>query len=393
MNMPIYLNQAAIRCNLGSNLDTLANNLFGSAAQVGQFLTRSEAYSPGRPLPLGLVNDPLPAVAIAGEDTRNNRLLAAAVGDLLPTIEALKSRYGSQRLGLVIGASTSGIAEGEAALIKQGDGFVLKSGYQYASQEFSAPARFLARWLELDGPAWVVSTACTSGGKALAAAARLLALGVCDAVIAGGVDTLCKMTVAGFSSLQVTSDSPCNPFSVNRKGINIGEAAALFIVSREQGPVRLAGVGETSDAYHISAPDPTGKGAEAAMIQALNQAGLKPGAIDYLNMHGTATAQNDLMEAVVVNRLFGADVPCGSTKGLTGHTLAAAGAVEALFCWQLLQRQDGMLPHHAWDGAIDPAFPALHGLAQRQLARPAHYAMSNSFAFGGNNLSLILARE
>ena len=393
---PIFLNHAAVNCSMGSQLSQVEDNLFGSVlgnVQDHSFLTSTEKYSPGRLLPLGLVNTDLPSTSIEEENSRNNRMLTSVILNLLPEIERLKERFGPQRIGIVIGTSTSGVSEGEAALIYDADKYSLKDGYRYSTQEFSASVRYLSSWLGTTGPAWVVSTACTSGAKAIASAVRLLNLGVCDAVIAGGVDTLCKMTVAGFSSLLVTTNKQCNPFSVNRDGINIGEAGAFFIVSREESAVRVAGFGETSDAYHISSSDPEGKGAQSAMYLALKNAGLAAKEIDYLNLHGTATKKNDLIESRAVNQVLGSQIACSSTKPLTGHTLAAAGAIEALFCWMLLQRQDSLLPPHIWDAEVDPKLAVLNGLARVQLDVPAKYAMSNSFAFGGNNLSLILARE
>ncbi len=370
----------------------MEHNLFTAGDNRAGFLVTSEDYSPGRPLPLGRVTANLPAVPVADEDTRNNRLLAQAVRPLRAEIDELRERFGSHRIGILTGTSTSGIAEGEAALIRDGDQLSLAPGYDYRSQELAAPSRFLSRWLALDGPAWSLSSACTSGGKALASAARLLSLDVCDAVIAGGVDSLCRMTVAGFSALTVTADGPCNPFSRNRQGINIGEGAAVFLVTRETGPVQLSAWGETSDAHHISSPDPEGRGAAEAMRQALHAAAMSAADIDYINLHGTGTGQNDLMESLAVNRVFGDDVPCSSTKPLTGHTLGAAGALEALFCWLALQRDDGRLPPHIWDGVTDPELAPLGGLGRLAAdGRPRHI-MSNSFAFGGNNLALILSR-
>lgn len=391
----IYLNHAGVICSLGNNTVEVAQHLFHGDPPP---LTVTDRYSPERPLPLGMVTAELAPVALTAEDSRNNRLLAAAVTPLLPTVDQLKTRFGHHRIGVVIGTSTSGIAEGEAALEAVGDQPLLAEGYRYTTQEFSAPSRFLTRWLDLGGPSFVLSSACTSGGKALAAAARLLKLGVCDAVLAGGVDSLCRMTLGGFSSLTVTADTPCNPFSANRCGTNIGEGAAVFLMTREPGDsdtgsVRLAGWGETSDAYHISSPDPQARGAAAAMRHALAMAAVSPDHIDYLNLHGTATVHNDLMEAHAVRQVLDYTVPCSSTKPLTGHTLAAAGAVEALLCWLLLQRDDGLLPPHHWDGVVDPELPELAGLARTRLDRPPRTVMSNSFAFGGNNLSLILTRD
>lgn len=387
----IFINHVAINCALGGDLHRVEHELF-SARPDHSHLTFTDHYSPGQTLPLGQVHSELPATEMAEENTRNNRLLATSIRPLRAEIDCLIARYGAHRIGLVLGTSTSGISEGEDAVIATAEGFQRRTGYRYESQEFSAPARFVRGWLGLTGPTWVVSTACTSGGKALASASRLLKLGVCDAVIAGAVDTLCRMTMAGFSSLLVTSQAPCNPFSANRNGINIGEGAAVFVLSREEGPVRLAGIGETSDAHHISSPDPEAKGAENAMRLALATADIGPQHLDYINLHGTATQQNDAMEATAVNRVFGADIPCSSTKPLTGHTLAAAGAIEAAFCWLLLQRTDGKLPPHLWDGAVDINIPPLKGLGQSTGKGP-RFAMSNSFAFGGNNISLVFARE
>ena len=390
---PIYLNHAGIICALGASLAEVERNLFTDVG-TRPWLSVSERYSPGEPLPLGLVKQTLADTPLADENTRNNRMLAAALKPLLGEIEALKARHGSHRIGIVVGTSTSGIAACEAALhYDTAQGLQLDADYTYLHQEFSAPARFLTRWLQTSGPCLVLSSACTSGAKALAAAARLLRLGVCDAVLAAGVDTLCRMTVSGFNALSVVSTTPCLPFSRNRCGINIGEGAACFILSREPGHVRLAGVGESSDAYHISAPNPQGDGAILAMRQALEQAQLAPEQIDYLNLHGTATPQNDAMEALAVNQVLGANVPCSSTKPLTGHTLAAAGAIEALFCWLLLQREDTALPPHIWDAANDPALAPLRALGRSPGAHPAQAVMSNSFAFGGHNLSLGMTRH
>lgn len=380
----IYLHQVSALCNLGGDTQALAPPLF-SAEQSP--LKTTDAYSPGRLLPLGQVSE-LPGRA----DTRNNDLLAAALEPMREAVEQLKARCGSARIGAIIGSSTSGIAEGEAAVAEQLRSGSFPAGFHYRQQEIAAPSTFVAEYLGITGPHWTISTACTSGAKAIASGARLLQLGVCDAVIVGGGDSLCQLTVAGFSALAAVSDQPCNPFSRNRRGINIGEGAALMILSRQPSQVRLAGYGETSDAHHISAPEPQGKGAESAMRAALAMAGLAPEAIDYVNLHGTATEQNDRMESLATARVFGLQVPCGSTKSLTGHTLGAAGALEAAFCYLALVRGDGALPVHLWDGERDPELAPLSNLGARRAAAPLRYAMSNSYAFGGNNISLILER-
>jgi 3-oxoacyl-[acyl-carrier-protein] synthase-1 len=347
----------------------------------------TDAYSPGRPLPLGLVAD-LPLTA----DTRNNSLLAAALAPLRVQVESLKTRFGAERIGVILGSSTSGIAEGEAAIAQHLQTGNFPPEFNYRQQEMSAPAEYVARELQVRGPVWTISTACTSGAKAIASGARLLALGVCDAVIVGGADSLCKLTVEGFMALAAVSDQVCNPFSLNRRGINIGEAAALIILSREPSSIRLAGVGETSDAHHISAPDPEGKGAAAAMSLALKSANLSPSTIGYVNLHGTATEQNDRMESIAVAKILGTAVPCSSTKSLTGHTLGAAGALEAVFCYLTLMRKDNQLPRQIWDKETDPQLAVLTQLGAQSTQQHPSYAMSNSFAFGGNNISLILER-
>ena len=208
------------------------------------------------------------------------------------------------------------------------------------------------------GPAWTMSTACSSSAKAMASAARILRAE--SPMRMPAVLTRCAFTINGFSALESVSAARCNPFSRHRDGINLGEGAALFVLGREPGPVRLSGWGETSDAHHPSAPDPSGRGAIDAMRQALARAGIAPGDVDYLNLHGTATVQNDAMESLAVAEVFGGRVPASATKPLTGHALGAAGAIEAALCWlALVDNPRGLLPPHWWDGAADPALPPL----------------------------------
>jgi 3-oxoacyl-[acyl-carrier-protein] synthase-1 len=216
----------------------------------------------------------------------------------------------------------------------------------------------------------------------------LLQADFCDVALAGGIDSLCDLTLNGFSALESLSGDVCNPMSVNRRGINLGEGGALFLLSRSPSATKLAGWGESADAYHISAPDPEGTGAEAAMRRALTRAGCNAGEIGYLNLHGTATKLNDLMEARAVSRVFGADLPCSSTKPLTGHMLGAAGACEAAFTMMALHA--GRLPAHIWDGERDTEIPHIRLVARNGEAHGVRRAMSCSYAFGGNNIALIL---
>jgi 3-oxoacyl-[acyl-carrier-protein] synthase-1 len=328
--------------------------------------------------------------------SRNNRLLLAALSQIRGPVDAAIRRFGRGRVAIVLATSTSGIGEVEEAFPKRGADGAFAAGFHYGLMEIASPSEFLSRELDLRGPAYTISTACSSSAKALLSARRLLELGLCDAVLAGGADSLCRSTQAGFSSLEAVSAERCNPFSKNRKGINIGEGAALFLVTREGPGPRLLGGGESSDAHHISAPQPEGLGAAASMRGALAASGLRGDQIDYLNLHGTATALNDSMEAAAVAAVLGGSVPCSSTKPLTGHTLGAAGALEAAFCWLLLSAEnpEGRLPAHVWDGAEDEKIPRLALVAKgARLGRPLKNAMTNSFGFGGSNASLILGRS
>lgn len=348
----------------------------------------------GRNGVVGRVEAPLPAIPdeFAEFACRNNRLLAAAA-EQLDGIADLKERHGAHRIAVLIGTSTSGIAAGEAAAARFEASGTMPENYHYRQQEIGTAAEFLARYLGLEGPRYTISTACSSSAKAFAAAERLIDAGISDAAIVGGADSLCDLTVNGFDALASMSARLCNPFSANRDGINIGEGAALFVMTREPAPIRLAGVGESSDAYHMSAPDPSGAGAERAMRAALGSAGLGPEDIGYINLHGTATPRNDAMESRVVDRVFGMDTPCSSTKSQIGHTLGAAGAQELGLCWLLLSACNGgrRLPEHLWDGEPDPELPPI-GLTAVGSCWQWDAMMSNSFAFGGSNVSVILGR-
>ncbi|OHX10887.1 beta-ketoacyl-[acyl-carrier-protein] synthase II [Chromobacterium sphagni] len=391
MTNAVYLNHLGALCAAGRGHAALRAALFQPPAQ----LQRPRLTLPdGRDWPtaphLGRRPDtsrlPLPL------RSRNNALLLAALEDIRPAVDDAISRFGPDRVGVVLGTSTSGIGESEAAFAAARRNGRFPDSFHPLQQELGSPAALLRHVLGTGGPALVISTACSSSAKALASAARLLRSGQCDAVIAGGADSLCQFTVAGFAALDSVSAGGCNPFSRNRDGIHIGEAAALFLMSRESGPVRLAGWGESADAHHISAPDPSGRGAIAAMRQALARAGCAPADIDYVNLHGTATQQNDAMESLAVSQLFGGLVPASSTKGLTGHTLGAAGALEAAFAWLTLHGNPaGLLPVHIWDGMPDPALPSLNLVqAGQRLTQPPRRVLSNSFAFGGSNACLIL---
>ena len=391
--MTAYLNALGILCALGKGKSDVAANLF--AGQSAGMQTRA-GWIADKPVMVGEVQAALPTLddALAAQRTRNNRLLLAAAREIESDILAAVSRHGADRIGIVLGTSTSGIAEAGESIATYVTSGTHAAEYDYGQQELNAPAHFLARHLGLTGPSYVISTACTSSARALLTARRLLNAGLCDAVLCGGVDSLCRLTLNGFHALEAVSATRCNPFSAQRQGINIGEGAALFLMSREpagDASIALLGAAANSDAYHISAPDPQGRGAEAVMRAALRDAGMTAGHIDYLNLHGTATQHNDAMESLAVSAVFPDGVPSSSTKPLTGHTLGAAGALEAAFCWLTLSafNPDRLLPPHRWDGQPDPSLPRLRLVQPGTQATPG-VAMSNSFAFGGSNVSLIL---
>ena len=390
--MACYLNALGMLCAGAESTDAVKDYLLSGIPE----LTVSSAYTNGTDLPLGIYSGELPDIPLPQKvwHSRNNRFALAALSQIRDSVDDAVVRYGAERIGVVVGTSTSGIAESEAAVGQWVRQAPVAEDYTYEMQEMGAPAQCIATMLELRGPCYGISTACSSGAKALAAARRLLRSGLCDAVIAGAVDSLCQLTVRGFSSLEAVSHVQCNPMSRNRRGINIGEGAALFLVTEQAGGVELCGVGEGSDAYHISAPEPSGAGAIQCMKTALEDAAIDADAVGYVNLHGTATPLNDQMESRAIEQVFGLNTACSSTKPFTGHTLAAAGAVEAGICWlTLCDGQADFLPPHIWDGDADPELPTIKLVGQN--SRPEselNYALSNTFAFGGNNIALVFGR-
>jgi 3-oxoacyl-[acyl-carrier-protein] synthase-1 len=384
-----YLSAMGIINALGSGVEEVSLGLLSGDTR-GMVL--ENGWLSTTPARVGRARGFLPEIPSRVSDytCRNNRLLLSALAQIEISVEVALTRYGRARIGVVLGSSTTGMAEGEAAISAYQAEGALPSDYRYMQQEIGMPAVFLARYLGLEGPAYTVCTACTSSAKAFASARNLLQQGFCDAVLVGGVDSLCRLTINGFASLESTTTELANPMSFNRRGINIGESAALFIMSCEQAPIELLGVGESNDAYHMSAPHPDGIGAESAMRAALADARLAASAIDYLNLHATATLKNDEMESRAVARVFPDGIACSGTKPLIGHTLGAAGATELAFCWLALHAD--RLPPHIWDGEADPDLPRLNLISpdHRFIHRASRVCMSNSFAFGGSNASLVI---
>ncbi len=343
----------------------------------------------------GLENTP-----VSGElerfDCRNNRLalLALQQDGFEETVLEARARYGAHRIGVIVGTSTSGILETEQAYAKRDpeSGQLpqeFTSRYRYTHNTFSV-AHFVRSRLGLCGLALVISTACSSSAKVFASAARTIKAGLCDAVVVGGVDSLCLTTLLGFSSLELESPSPCRPCDINRDGLSIGEAAGFILLERKSSKTSshtaLLGYGESCDAHHMSHPHPSGAGAILAIQRALEQGAMKSQEIDYVHLHGTATKANDLTEDQAVSSVLGPHRPCSSTKGWTGHTLGAAGAVEAIIAALCLKH--GFLPGTLNTQVVDPEFSSRVLLENQN--HPARVILSNFFGFGGNNCSLIL---
>ena len=337
------------------------------------------------------------ADALAGFDCRNNRLAEAGLRQdgFAEAVAAAIVRYGRQRVGVLLGTSTAGILQTEQAYRRRDPAsgalpadFIYRTTHNTYSVGDYVRTRF-----GLQGPAMVMSTACSSSAKVFASAARMIAAGLIDAAIVGGVDSLCLTTLYGFNSLELLSKRPCRPYDAERDGISIGEAAAFILLERAPAEIGdddllLLGAGESSDAHHMSSPHPDGLGARLAMQAALDSAGLAADAIDYLNLHGTATPSNDAAEGKAVAGLFGARVACSSTKGATGHTLGAAGGLEAVIC--ALALRHGFLPGGLNLERRDPDIGIDYLAANRELA--PRRLLSNSFGFGGSNCSLVLGR-
>lgn len=373
------IESTSLICNLGSTASEVLQALDTGTPGPMPLMRLGE-----REVPVGAVTTPLPSINQENWRTRTNQLLLWCLNQLSHHWKKIPKN----RLGIVMGSSNSGIEEYHRAWM-QGQ----RGDAPLHHLEVGNVARFVAEITGATGPSFTISTACSSSAKALASAARLLRADVCDAVIAGGGDALCRYALSGFDALHLISDTRSEPFTMQGGGVNHGEGAALFLLTHREpnaGDIILSGYGETADAYHTTTPEPGGHQATRAMLQAMQMAGIAPQEIDYVNLHGTGTDANDGMELDSMRTTFG-DIqpPCGSTKAYTGHTLGAAGALEAAICHALLQRNSTQLPQQPWlrnNTAEGINFGA-------KARRPVQHCLSNSFAFGGNNISLLLSRH
>ena len=396
--MTIYLNELGLACALGSDKKTVLTNFL---AGEQRFMQADNSF--GIDTVIGKVHAKLPSLEEYGDyqNSRNNQLALLAFEQIAERLAQVKSLLSKEKnsevnIAVVVGTSTSGIASGEQSMQHYLATGEHNQDYHYAMQEMGATAEFIAKLAGANASVYSISTACTSSAKALISGRRLLESGLADIVIAGGVDSLCKMTINGFNALESISTTHTQPFQAQRCGINIGEGAALFVMSKLAGDVVLKGFGESSDAHHISAPHPEGKGAAQAMLAALDRASLSAEDINYINLHGTGTVQNDAMEAKAVSQVFNKATLCSTSKQLHGHCLGAAGAIEAGLCWLLLSdvNQENHYPKMNISGDVDANLDVINLIRENSSPSKAlRYCMSNSYAFGGNNASLILSSE
>ena len=368
-------------CDLGSGVKEIFKN---SLLPDADFFECDDCIVKGTNLYFGKVKTPLPEISDPKFNTRTNALLLHCVNAIRKDIDALVEKYGKDKIGVVAGTTNAGVNEYEL------------SGEVFHSQ-IGSVAIFLKEHLGLKSYYTGVSTACTSGIKAFSTGVKLLENGVCDAVLCAAADSLSKTPVFGFSALEVMSASKCKPFSKNRDGINIGEGAALFVLEKDASKgIKILGIGETSDAYHSATPDPQGVQAAKAIELALKQAGIEPEDIDYINLHGTGTLSNDIMEANAVYKIFKDKIPSSSTKSLTGHCLGASSGVESALCLAFLDDEINpekyLIPHN-FDGIYDTSIPEIRLAKHGEKAKNNRYVMCNAFGFGGSNAVIIFGKS
>lgn len=385
--MSVYIHSFASLSALGNTPEDIAAHL---RTRTAPGMYPCEGWLLHKALMLGGVEGALPSLpeGLSRHDSRNNRLLLAALVQMEASVRESIDRYGPSRISIVMGTSTSGLDETDRHLNATAKEQPLLF-WDYAMQELGNLSAFLAAYLQVTGPRYTVATACSSSARALISGVRLLKSGLCDAVLVGGADTLSRMPINGFNALELVSDKLCAPFARERDGITIGEGAGLMLLTREKSALEVAGLGESSDAHHISAPHPEGAGAGKAMRMALESAALKPSDIAYVNLHGTASRLNDRAEATAMRAVFGTTT-ASSTKYLTGHTLGASGIVELCLCALTLKENLPLVPQDFSVNHKDETLPEFGLLLEENTRLKRPLIMSNAFAFGGNNTSVIL---
>lgn len=391
---PVYVTAYTAVTACGSGTGALKDALLAERC----CLAPPRLICPDFPTFTGEIDFPLPEVddALKAYDTRNARIALAALDceeqRFRNAVGEAAARYGAGRIGVIIGTSTSGIYETELAYKQLAGSGKMPESFDFKHQHaWLATADFVKKELGLAGVCYAISTACSTSGKAVAAGQRMIETGICDAVVVGGVDSICHMTLYGFNSLELTSERPCTPLDRDRDGISIGEGAGLLLLEKEKrqpGDAALIGYGESSDAYHMTAPHPEGEGSARAMRAAMTMAGIGPERIDYVNLHATGTKLNDQSEMRAMASLFGDGTPCSGSKGMTGHTLGAAGGIEAVITLTALEAR--FAPGTYGIHNVDEEFSS-RVLTENLQLPSMRIAMSNNFGFGGNNVSLIFA--
>lgn len=395
---PVYLSKPAVFCCCANSSEELWN----SVVNGNQSGIRKVTALNGKEFYAARISDELlQEKSSARFDMRIMRIEEKCLSQLAQLVEAAKKSYGANRIGVCVGSCDNGTEFSIAGHRKYFANGAFDSDYSLEIQGADYVSTFVAEKFELQGPCMTFSTACSSSAGAIIKGAELIRAGLCDAVVAGGIDIASDTTLLGFDALEAVSSEKTNPFSKNRHGITLGDAGAFFLLTSEKADdcVELLGYGESADAYHMTSPDPSGDGAKRAMESALKSAGLKPEQIDYINLHGTGTKFNDSMEGKAVDAVFaGYKVPCSTTKPMTGHTLGAAGALEAAVCYNAIVNNAGKsegeikLPVQVWDKIQDEEIPELNivNADEKSDCKKVRICMSNSFAFGGANASLII---
>ena len=378
--MEYTLKNLGFVCALGANHDDIVKN--ASCGDMRNMFS-GDVFVDGVKIPFGV------APVAQKHDLRCFDLIDVALNQINPDIALLKETYDIHRLGIIIGTSNTGVHEAQKRINQAFENNVQIDKHVLSELELGTPAEYIQKQTGFMGPVFCVSTACSSSLKVFQSARNLIAKDICDAVLVGGVDARCDFALNGFNALSALSKQQTNPMSKNRDGINLGEGAALFIMEKSGCGIKLLGVGESSDAYHLTSPDPTGSGAILSMTNALVDANLKAKDIDFIIMHGTGTVANDSMESLAINSVFGDDVLCASTKPLTGHALGAAGAISMGLAWLML-KNNFIIPH-IYDGIMDKNCKDIK-LARIGDECELHKVLCNAFAFGGSNASVIIGK-
>ncbi len=388
----IYVNAFSSISALGDDEETIIKALL--APHENHLKLNDSLLLDGKSSYFGTIDCDLPEIPkeFSLYNSRNNRVLLHLLGKIEKPLLDMLNTYDKERIGIVMGTSTSGIFETEKVMQSYLEDGSKSRDFSITQQELGSPSMFLKEYLKVKGPAYTISTACSSSARAIISGARMIKSGLADAVLVGGADTLCRSTIQGFDAMHILSYEHCTPFARERHGINIGEAGGLMLLSKEKAPLYVKSYGESSDAYHVSTPHPQGLGAIAAMTEALSRGNLTCSDIGYINLHGTATLFNDAMEALAVSSVFKDGTPASSTKNLTGHTLGAAGILEACILACLLLHKGNLPMQDFTDTVYDDSLPDF-GLIRESTELKKDFALSNSFAFGGNNTAIILGRS